>query len=87
MVYPGARSSIRFERLRDGIQDYEKINIVREKLSKAGNPESKQRLDKLNRLLETYSYQKANEGGCTELVNKSKTLLEHISIYLSEQEK
>lgn len=29
LVYPGNRSSIRFERLRDGIEQYEKINILR----------------------------------------------------------
>lgn len=29
LVYPDARSSIRFERLREGIQDYEKIRILR----------------------------------------------------------
>ena len=29
LVYPGNRSSIRFERLRDGIEDYEKINLLR----------------------------------------------------------
>jgi hypothetical protein len=30
LVYPGARSSIRFERLREGIQDFEKLRILRE---------------------------------------------------------
>lgn len=29
LVYPGNRSSIRFERLRDGIEEYEKINLLR----------------------------------------------------------
>ncbi|HEY5368179.1 MAG TPA: DUF4091 domain-containing protein [Hanamia sp.] len=35
-VYPGGRSSIRFERLREGIQDYEKFKILRAQLEKAG---------------------------------------------------
>ncbi len=30
LVYPGARSSFRFERLREGIQEYEKIRLLRE---------------------------------------------------------
>ena len=30
MVYPGDRSSIRFERLRDGIESFEKIRLLRE---------------------------------------------------------
>ncbi|MDO5471366.1 MAG: DUF6067 family protein [Akkermansia sp.] len=29
LVYPGNRSSIRFERLRDGIEEFEKINLLR----------------------------------------------------------
>lgn len=33
LVYPGNRSSIRFERLRDGIEEYEKINQLREQAS------------------------------------------------------
>ncbi len=32
-VYPGARSSIRFEQLRDGIEDYEKIRILKQTLT------------------------------------------------------
>jgi hypothetical protein len=36
IVYPEARSSIRFERLVEGIQDAEKIRILREELEKAG---------------------------------------------------
>lgn len=32
LVYPDAHSSVRFERMREGIQDYEKIRILREKL-------------------------------------------------------
>ncbi|MBR1982460.1 MAG: DUF4091 domain-containing protein [Akkermansia sp.] len=31
LVYPGNRSSIRFERLRDGIEEYEKIQLLRER--------------------------------------------------------
>ena len=32
LVYPGARSGIRFERLREGIVDFEKLGILRERL-------------------------------------------------------
>src|SRR4029453_6283007 len=32
LVYPGARSGIRFERLREGIVDFEKLRILRERL-------------------------------------------------------
>ncbi len=36
-VYPGNRSSIRFERLRDGIEDYEKLRIILAQLERQGN--------------------------------------------------
>ena len=35
-IYPGPRSSIRFERLVEGIQDCEKIRILREELTTKG---------------------------------------------------
>ncbi|SOD11580.1 DUF4091 domain-containing protein [Pedobacter xixiisoli] len=35
-IYPGARTSIRFEKLISGIQDYEKIKILSNELSKKG---------------------------------------------------
>ena len=40
LVYPGPLSSIRFERLREGIQDYEKIRILRKMLAEDGSPEA-----------------------------------------------
>jgi hypothetical protein len=43
LVYPGARTSIRFERLVSGIQDYEKIKILRKELK----PTALKRLDKI----------------------------------------
>lgn len=53
LVYPGARSSIRFERLREGIQDFEKIRILRK--AKVATPALEAALEKL-------TYQKAQEG-------------------------
>ena len=47
-VYPGPRSSIRFERLVEGIQDYEKIRILKAEFTKANNTTA---LNKLNSLL------------------------------------
>jgi len=35
LVYPGNRTSIRFERLRDGIEEFEKINLLRSRASAA----------------------------------------------------
>ena len=43
LVYPGNRSSLRWERLRDGIEEAEKIRILRS----LGNPEMGRRLDEV----------------------------------------
>lgn len=45
-VYPGPLTSIRFERLREGIQDAEKIRILREKLTAKNRPADLRRLEK-----------------------------------------
>ena len=45
IVYPGGRSSIRYERMLEGIQDFEKINIISKKLKANGDMET---LAKLN---------------------------------------
>ncbi len=46
-VYPGVRSSIRFERLKEGIQDYEKIRLLRDEFTRTNNKEKLQQLDAL----------------------------------------
>lgn len=45
LVYPGARSSIRFEKLIDGIEDYVKIATLRKAFQETGNTEAIQKLD------------------------------------------
>lgn len=58
LVYPGSAergclSSIRFERLRDGIEAAEKIRILRERAAELGTPEAQAAIDTLNRELST----------------------------------
>ena len=38
-VYPGNLSSLRFEKLRDGLEEFEKVNILRARAAK--NPKAK----------------------------------------------
>ena len=47
LIYPGYRSSVRFERLVEGIQDAEKIRILREEYKANGNIEAAAELEKL----------------------------------------
>lgn len=53
-VYPGPRSSIRFERLREGIQDAEKIRILREQLSMKNDTNSQNKLQILNQVVSQF---------------------------------
>lgn len=54
MVYPDARSSIRFERLIEGIQDAEKIRVLRRIYRAENTPESLIKLEKLNQTVSTF---------------------------------
>ncbi len=74
LVYPhaerGCLSSVRFERLRDGIEDAEKIRILRERAASLGTPEAKAAIDKLNRELRalfTVARSKGNSHGADVL--------------------
>lgn len=55
MVYPDARSSIRFERLIEGIQDVEKIRILREELAAENSTESKEKLFLLDKEIRNFN--------------------------------
>jgi hypothetical protein len=54
-VYPGPRSSIRLERLREGIQDFEKIRILREQWKSEG-PAGQQKRAEFEELLKNFRY-------------------------------
>jgi hypothetical protein len=73
VIYPGPRSSIRFERLREGIQDYEKIRILRQSLTKQGKSGAAG-LAKLDAILKTVVNSKH-----TEVVVQAKKALEALS--------
>ena len=51
LVYPGSQSSIRFEKLREGIVDFEKIRLVRERVAQSGDAKSKELMRELDRSL------------------------------------
>ncbi len=61
-VYPGPRSSIRFECLREGIQDAEKIRILRGELEREGDAEALEKLKKLNDLVARFNVLKRPEN-------------------------
>ncbi len=80
LVYPGARSSIRFERLRDGIEEAEKIRILRERAASIGTPEARAIIDQLNarlRAIFTVARSKGNTHG--EDVRRAHELISEVT--------
>lgn len=73
MVYPDGRSSIRFERLREGIQDAEKIRILRKNLQ--NEPE---KLKQLEEMLRRFNIIERPED-LNNLMRDGKELLENLS--------
>lgn len=72
LVYPNGRSSIRMERLIEGIQDYEKIRILREEFEKNGN---KGKLNKLNKMVSLFQGDALIEQPAEVMVSKGRDLL------------
>lgn len=71
-VYPGARSSIRFERLIEGIQDFEKVKIIRTYLKENGEEAS---LAKLNLAIGDFEVKALEGEPAAAFVNRAKELL------------
>ena len=74
-IYPGPRSSIRFERLVEGLQDCEKIHILREELAAKG---ANGKLKKLNVKLSEFTpegWMKTNKKSPALMVSELNALL------------
>lgn len=75
IVYPQGRSSIRYERMVEGIQDYEKVKIVRRALEEQGNKQALEKLDVAIRKLNNPN----RRDGWNEELNTAKVLLNQLS--------
>ena len=71
-VYPGPRSSVRFEKLIEGIQDFEKIRILRENYAKQGK---QSQLEKLDAVLAGFEIGKLKNIPATEMIQEAKAIL------------
>ena len=69
MIYPEVRSSIRFERLIEGIQSYEKIRILKEEFEKKGNKSAIKKIDKILKAFDEFSLE---EIPAATVVTKAK---------------
>lgn len=72
LVYPGARSSIRFEKLIEGIQAHEKVTILRKEFAEKGN---KAGAAKLEKALSAFQLKDFPQVPAAVTVNKAKRVL------------
>jgi len=85
MVYPGGNSSIRFEKLREGIVDYEKIRILRDMAQKSGDKKVKSLLaaleSHLNSFVDDPDYSKRNYDTMriTKMILEGERLIAELS--------
>ena len=78
LVYPGSQSSIRFERLREGIQDYEKIRILHEELAENTSMEAAAAKEKLNDFLNSIDNKTLDNLSAADVINEGKQLVYEI---------
>ena len=80
LVYPGGNSCIRFEKLREGIVDFEKMRILRDKAAKSTDQEAKDLVKELDQHLTVFLSEKSfDTKKITADVQKGKDLLEKLS--------
>ncbi|MCD7935605.1 MAG: DUF4091 domain-containing protein [Tannerellaceae bacterium] len=72
LVYPGNRSSIRFERLIEGIQDFEKIRILKEEFQRKGN---QSQLQKLNQIVSQFMPDNFSKEHTEKMIKEARVLL------------
>ena len=81
-MYPGNRSSIRFERLRDGIEEYETINQLRARASES--PEAAAIIDSMNtRLAALFTVERSSLREHAADVRSARSIIEETLIALS----
>lgn len=78
-IYPGPLSSVRFERLREGIQDYEKIRIIRNELDQKNSPEAAAAQARLDEFLSSIDAKTLDSEFAANVINAGKELLYEIS--------
>lgn len=73
VVYPGGRGSVRFSKLTEGIQDFEKVRILRTQWQKEGN---EAKLAQLTEVLKPFTSDKILEEGPAKALAAAKSFLD-----------
>jgi len=79
LVYPGARSGIRFERLREGIVDFEKLRILRELLDERSGEGIAGAAEKMREVLSGFDYRRVQTDPAAGSVHAARELLSHLT--------
>jgi hypothetical protein len=79
LVYPGARSGIRFERLREGIVDFEKLRILRERLDGRSANRTAGAGEKLREILNRFDYGRVLTEPAARAVEDARELLNDLT--------
>ena len=75
LVYPGLRTSIRFERLIEGIQDYEKINVLKSRFMKENR---RDKLHQLQKILSGFDISEAKNKSAGDVLQASQNDLNNL---------
>ena len=86
LVYPGANSSIRYEKLREGIVDFEKIQILRKLAAKSNDASVKNNMAKFNEFLQSFTTEKEfDENKLKAAVHKGNEMIGQLTEQLSKK--
>ena len=72
-VYPGGRSGRRFDKIVEGIQDYEKARILMDEWEAAGDT---LKLQTLKEALEAFTYKNLESEGAAPAIRRAKSALD-----------
>lgn len=72
LIYPGGRSSLRFEHLIDGIQAYEKIRLLKKEYAEKGD---KRKLNQIDKALQLFDETTLKEVPAAEAIGKARRML------------
>lgn len=85
MVYPGGKSCIRFEKMREGIVDFEKVRILRELTAQSGNAQAQGLLKQLDQHLSIFPKEKEfDESKISADVRKGNLIIRQLSDLLAK---
>jgi hypothetical protein len=85
LMYPGGNSGIRFEKLREGIVDYEKIRILKEEASRSNDKTVKSLIQQLDQHLKIFLAEKDfDTKKITADVAEGKKIVEELSDKLAK---